>query len=90
LSDEQLGYWFGGLAPLRSLHTVQGGSFQVPRLTYFHINEISSDERFAPELFSRPYTEDHQVDHADRFPREISLDEAHALAPFPLLMPKFV
>jgi hypothetical protein len=53
---------------------------------YFQVDEIGFDEKFPPALFSRPYDEDHPVQREDR-PRAMSLEEARATAPFPVLVP---
>jgi hypothetical protein len=56
----------------------------------FQVDKVAFDEDFGPELFSQPYDESHLVESAERFPREMSLEEARRTARFPILMPRLL
>jgi hypothetical protein len=55
---------------------------------HFRVDEITFDEEFSPEVFSRPYDDAHPVEHRHRAPHAISLEAARRAAPFPVLMPR--
>ena len=56
----------------------------------FEVDEISFDEEFAPEVFSRPYDDAHPVEQGHRLPREMSLQEARQVAAFRIVVPRLL
>lgn len=56
----------------------------------FRVDEIAFDEKFSPDVFSRPYDEAHPVEHSHRPPREMSLEEARRAVPFQVVTPRLL
>ena len=56
----------------------------------FRVDEISFDEEFSPDVFSRPYDDAHPVESDHRLPQEVSLEEARRAVPFEVAMPSML
>lgn len=55
---------------------------------HFQVDAITFDEALGAEVFSRPYDDNHPVEHGELHPLEMSLEQARRRAPFPVPVPE--